>query len=481
MDSPGSQRGRRTNGAAAIVCAWFSFAFLGACGTPTAANNAPLICRDRFSAKCYPCPGALICVDPITCKPIPCTATHPFQDASNGDGSDGKDSSDAGDVAGAPEVGQPDAGCLKGAARCQGNTVQVCQNAAWLDSQACPANQPCQDGACVKCADQCAALGLVECLGGVAALRTCQLNSDKCLAWGVAVACKPGESCAQGLCGGGPLGCSPACGGNQVCSGGTCVDKGCNPACGNGQVCQGGQCVNSGSGSLSCAQVSACSGNCPEGDAACPGECFAQGTSGAQSNFTKYKSCIKATCKSFADQGKINETLFCIFQYCGAEQAACLGSGSGTCSELNDCLGGCSNGATCTSGCNAAASEQAGLDFYGLMTCVDGSCAGLTGDAQAQCAQGSCGSAYTKCFGASTGGSLTSCKQIAECQAGCGGSLACAKNCTAQGTAKAQADVKAFIDCRDQKCGAWCGGGSNPQCSSCITNYCYPQLQACSQ
>ena len=321
----------------------------------------------------------------------------------------------------------------------------------------------------------------MECLGNVAAVRTCQLNSDKCLAWGVAVACKPGESCALGVCGGGAVGCNPACGGNQVCSNGTCLDKGCNPACGNGQVCQGGQCVNATSGSLTCAQVSACTGNCPEGDAACPGQCLAQGTPGAQTGFATYKNCIKATCKALADQGKINETLFCIFQYCANEQAACVGSGTGTCAELNDCLGGCSNSATCTSGCNAAASKQAALDFYGLMTCVDNNCAGLSGDAQAQCAQGSCSSAYTKCLGGSSGGSLTSCKQIAECQAGCSGNVACAKNCTAQGTAKAQADVNAFIDCRDQKCSAWCDGGANAQCNSCITNYCYAQLEACSQ
>lgn len=471
---------------------------IAACGTP--ASSAPLVCRDRVTGKCYPCAGAQICVDSVACTAIQCGVGHPFggdaiadttgKDTSDttiadgsGDGSsDASDGSGTGDGGDSQDVPPIDAGCESGTHRCKGDhQVQNCIGGQWLDGAACPTGLVCDAGVC-GCPNACPALNLTECLSGVQAVRTCQLDSDKCLAWGVPVACKPGEICEQGLCKTPTAPCSPACSSSQTCVGGQCVDKGCVPACSGGQVCQAGSCVSPGTGTLTCAQISACSGNCPIGDSNCPGECIAQGTASAQSTFATYKGCIKATCKALADQGKVNETMFCIYQYCASEQAACLGSGTGTCAELNDCMNGCGSSATCTSNCNSAASKQAALDFYGLMTCVDSNCGSLGGDAQVQCAQSSCSAAFTKCLGTSSGGgTLTSCAQIAQCQAGCA-DIPCKKNCTAQGTAQAQADVNAFIDCRDQKCGSFCGsGGSTNLCNNCVLSYCAAQLDACSQ
>jgi hypothetical protein len=148
---------------------------------------------------------------------------------------------------------------------------------------------------------------------------------------------------------------------------------------------------------------------------------------------------------------------------------------------LNDCLNGCTGSATCASGCNTAASLQGGQEYYGMMTCVGNACAGKAGEDQVACAQQFCNAQFTKCFGSNPGGgTLTSCWAIAQCQTNCGGSLSCAKACTAQGTAQAQADVNAFIDCRDQKCGSFCNGSNDAMCNNCVIQFCAAQLAACS-
>jgi hypothetical protein len=451
--------------------AWAWMIVLTACGGQ--GSGAAVVCRDRVTGKCYPCTGAQICIDEVACKVVACGIGHPSDTAKDGSGDGSDASTDTSDV---PEV---DGGCELGTKRCKGeHQVQNCQGGTWIDGVACATGQVCESGVC-GCPNACPALNLSECLSGIPAVRTCQLDSDKCLAWGVPVACKPGEICEQGLCKvpGNP--CNPACGGNQTCVSGQCVDKGCVPACTGNQVCQGGTCVTPSTGGLTCAQITACSSNCPVDDSNCPVQCVAQGSSSAQATFNTYKSCIKATCKSLADQGKVNETMFCIYQYCASEQAACLGSGTGTCSQLNDCMNGCGNSATCTSSCNSATSKQGALDFYSLMTCVDNNCAGQTGDAQVQCAQSACSAAFTKCIGTSSGGgTLTSCQAILGCAQGCS-DKACAQQCKGAGTPQAQATLQQLLDCENQKCISWCVTGNEPECTQCMSKFCGGEQAAC--
>ena len=457
-----------------------------ACGTATL-DQAPTVCTGPGGF--VPCPGSKACVDPLSGSVIPCPSgdvsfgkgdgSDAGGDAKAGDGSDGGPADASGDAAkaetgtgetlqgdgGSGDAGVADAGvgdagpCQTGQKTCKDKaTLQTCTAGVWGGSFTCPSNQECNDGAC-GCPSPCKAIGLVECLPDVAALKTCQLNPDKCLSWGVPIACKPGEVCEAGIC--------------KATSGG------CTPACKSGETCQGKTCVPTASGgSLSCSQIVACTGNCAAGDATCSDDCVAKGSSSGQTALSNYKTCIGAVCKPLADAGKVNAAMACIFGNCFDVQSACLGSGSATCSQVNACMGGCASSASCVDGCNKSASKAGGTAYYTLYACIDDNCPGQSGDALIDCAKTACTAGFIGCFSPSGGQTLFSCLEIANCQKKCGGEVLCAKACTQQGTPQAQADVNAFIDCRDNTCGAYCPGAD---CSLCLAQYCAAELSACSQ
>ncbi len=474
------------------------------------------VCRDPISQACLPCPGVSGCVDPIACKVIPCAdVSFATADAkADAKGSDAATETASGGDSGAevqvdaqPEViagAKPetvaDTGaetvaevapetvaetvaegstgpCQPGQVQCAGNTLQVCQNGKWMPDKACASDLQCQNGIC-GCKDPCPALNLVQCVDNVPATKTCQLSSSGCLAWSLAIACKPGELCQLGLCQA-PSSCNPACALGKICQGSVCVDAPCVPACPSGQSCQSGVCVPKGTGTLTCSQVVACIGNCPAADAACPTDCKTKGSEAGLGLLATYQGCVKAVCKPLADAGKINETMLCIYTHCFAEQKACTGAGTSTCKQLSDCMAGCGGSATCSTTCNGQASQQGALAFYGLLTCIDNICAGLQGAAQESCAKQGCKASWDKCYG--SGPALyTTCGQIATCQSKCNGDITCAKACTAAGTPAAQAAVDAFITCRDTKCATYCANPSSPNCMPCIEAFCSNQLAACS-
>ncbi len=456
--------------------------FVGACSTQV--EEGQTVCTDPKTGQFIACPGVSVCVDPLKGTVVPCVS---------GDVTFGKLDADTSDTAAEivatdvvqdaiadvqkdtaiaetspPDVGPADSGpvdtgpCQTGAKQCKDkNTLQTCTNGIWGANLTCPSTQECHDGAC-GCPDPCKALGLVECLSDVPAIKTCQMNPDKCLSWGVPIACKPGEICQNGQCK-------------------TGTTSGCNPPCSANQTCQNGVCIpNSTGGTLTCGQVVACTGNCAPGDTVCTDGCIAQGTSNGQRLFTAYKSCISAICKTYADAGQVNDAMACIYANCFDAQSACLGSGSATCNQTNSCITGCGTSATCVDACNKNSSKNGGLTYYTLYACMDSNCAGQSGDALVDCAKTQCTSSFVGCFspiGANQ--TLFSCLDIATCQGKCGGDTLCAKACTAQGTPQAQADVTAFVNCRDLKCGNWCPGSTN--CSPCVSQYCGYELAVCSQ
>lgn len=462
---------------------WFVLAALCACSTKV--DSGQTVCTDPKTGQFVACPGVNACVDPLKGTIVACVSNDVTFGKGDADVSDSatadaakadvvldatpeisKDSattdavSDSGVDSGADAI--VDAGpCQTGAKQCKDKaTLQTCSNGIWGSNFTCPSTQECHDGAC-GCPDPCKALGLVECLIDVPAIKTCQMNPDKCLSWGVPIACKPGEICQNGQCK-------------------TGTATGCNPPCGSGYTCQGTTCVaNSTGGTLSCSQIVACSGNCAAGDTTCSDACIAQGSGNGQSQFNSYKSCIAAVCKPYADAGKVNDAMACIFNNCFDVQAACLGAGNATCSQTNTCMSNCGASAPCVDGCNKAASKAGGLGYYTLYGCMDANCAGLSGDGLTDCAKTQCTTGFVGCFSPlGAGQTLFSCLDIANCQGKCNGDALCAKACTAQGTLQAQADVNAFIDCRDLKCGNWCPGAN---CTTCITQYCAYELSVCSQ
>ena len=493
--------------ALASAAAWM----VAGCSGPTP-PVVSVICRDPQSNACMPCPGTVaICVDPINCVAVHCGADVLFlpkdatvTDAGSSDGAsidsegvkdaldsaaevvavDASDASDASDAKVSDGADGVDVStCTLGTLQCSGNSVQICQQAGvpakptWTLDKACPADQQCTLGLCA-CKDPCPALNLVQCLPGVAALRTCQLTPSNCLSWAMPVACSPGQVCQNGMCQV-PSPCGSGCPVGKVCESGVCIDPPCLPACPSGQTCKAGVCMPKGGGSLTCAQMTACIGNCPAADSACPDSCKGQGSDSALSLLASYQGCLKAVCKPLADQGKIAETMLCAFTSCFAEQAACVGSGASSCKAISDCFSVCGSSATCSSSCNNQASQQGGKDYYGLLTCVDGLCGTLAGEQQLQCAQQACKSLWDKCF-AGAPALYTTCLQVAQCQGKCGGDTACAKGCKSAASPAAQAAVDAFITCRENKCGTYCANTANPMCGDCIQTYCAAELQQCS-
>lgn len=424
------------------------------------------VCRDPQSNACVPCPGVSnICVDPVTCVAVQCGADALFgpKDADSGSGDAGTADGDAQDAS------LQDA---KDASSDMDASAEV-DTSAGTDALADISKDILADSLDVPevfvdalpdsadvagCKEPCPALNLVECLPGVAATRTCQWTAAGCLNWATPMACAPGLTCSNGLC-------QPS----SPCPGG----------CPSGSSCQGGACVPSGGGSLTCAQITACIGNCPANDASCPDTCKSKGSASGVQLLSAYQGCLKAVCKSLADQGKFNETMLCVFNNCYSEQAACTGSGSSDCKTYADCLAQCGSSATCTSGCTNQVSEQGGKDYYGLMSCVDNQCGGLSGQDQLSCAQSSCKQSWDKCFGSGVY-LYTTCLQVAQCQGKCGGDTTCAKACKSAASPLAQAAVDAFINCRENKCGTFCVNTASPNCSACITQYCATELATCS-
>ncbi len=514
-----------------VAAAWLalSLTLLPACTEPVDSGApAGVVCTDSQTGYCIPCAGSGACVDPFLCVAIQCASKdiqfgNPGGDAdatpvtdSGGDddataGGDGDGDGDDDETETADDISDtttpptdviddsvsvdtqppsdtsddsatPDAAdtglefCLGGAKGCAGNRPKVCVFGTWQTLATCPAGKKCSGGDCV-CDDECPALNLTECLGAIAATHTCQLGGDGCLFWGLPIACPTGQACVLGICKE-VVPCEPACGGGQICEQGLCVDKACVPSCGGGQICDAGVCVDKPTGTLTCAQVTACiSQNCGPGDDACKLACRDQGKVEAQTAYDTLVNCGKATCKKLVDEGKNNEAMFCMYTWCGQEQAACMGAGAGTCQGLNDCLNDCSLSAVCNAACHSDASVDSAQDFYALMTCVEQKCGALPASEQAACGLQWCKSTWDKCFPPQ--GTL-SCQQILACAGQCGSSKECAQGCKAKGTASGVAQLDALLACHDDKCGTFCNEGGDAQlCNTCLNTFCSAQYAGC--
>jgi hypothetical protein len=467
------------------ILACLALLALGACSTKIAGGQT--VCTNPANGQFVACPGVSVCVDPLKGTVIPCVSGDVTFGKADGDASDAPSDSAPSDGApgdsapgdGAPSDSVPDApldakdvpildappsdsgACANGAKQCKDKaTLQTCNKGVWGSDFICPTTQECNDGAC-GCPSPCKALGLVECLPDVPALKTCQMNPDKCLSWGVPIACKPGEICQNGQCKTGTAsGCNPPCSGNQTCQGSTCVPNGSG-------------------GTLACAQILACTSNCPLGDTSCSDGCVAQGSSSGQTQYSAYDACFAATCQPYADAGKNNEATACSYSSCYDVQAACIGSGGGSCSQLDTCVGGCTGSATCVIDCMKNASKPSGVNYFTMQGCISANCGGQAGDALITCAAEQCTSPFVQCFSPiNPNQTLFSCKDVVACQGNCPGtgSSPCTKACIGQGSAQVQAEIAALLDCRDLKCGNWCPGSN---CDSCVLQYCAAEVQAC--
>ena len=323
-----------------------------ACASPAPAQ-IQVICRSSVTGLCYPCPGALACVDEKACTVIECGDILLFPgDASAADSGstlDALPSKDVQDVAeiiddigqspgdagpldsesddlGPLDAGWPDASpvdlpaaCNNGEKRCQGNDIQTCAGNAWQSSSSCPAGKICMDPGVCSCPDPCVALGLQQCVPGVKAIKTCQLEGNGCLSWGMAIACKPGEVCQQDQC---LAVCTPPCAAGQMCQAGVCVAVPCNPACPANQTCSNGQCIPSTSGILTtCQAIVACAEGCA--DKPCAQACKAAGTVAAQATLQAMLDCETNKCGNLCGNTATAACNNCLAGYCSQQMAAC--------------------------------------------------------------------------------------------------------------------------------------------------------------
>ena len=484
------------------------------CGNNTNGGAIPgggLVCNDPVTGQCIACPGVSLCIDPVSCVPVQCQAL----DVSFGGGDTGSGDADSGDAAscetsddalvdannddalvdaadtGPADTGPADtspadtgpadtgpAGCVEGSKGCYDNaTPALCVDKAWSPSVACKAGWTCKAGAC-GCAKECEAIGQKLCTGSaVAAVKSCELDGDGCLHWGVPVACNPDELCQSGLCVKKST-CTPTCPIGQLCDNGVCkADPNiCNPACTTGQLCQNATCV----GTLSCGQIMACIDQFSQGptDQLTIDSCMAKGSPTAVAQYKARKACIAVSCQTLIDQGKVAEAMLCVYSKCGAEQTTCTGVGTSDCGGLGGCLSGCGSSSVCVGTCHSQASVDAIQKWYGLLLCGDQFCAGQTGNAFAQCTAQKCQSAYQSCFG-STGQGGLSCGGILQCAGQCGSSKDCAQNCKAQGSAAGINTLNALLACNTKYCDAICNSGSQQQCDSCLSIYCSKESAAC--
>ncbi|GEM_PF-2696768 len=465
-----------------------------ACGGNTASNlpnNGPTkVCHDQLTGKCIPCPGQSVCVDPKTCKVVPCgdggslftdTATSDTSSSSDAAGSDITSDSGSSPV----DAGKP-ATCKLAEKSCADDkTPQFCAQGTWLKLNPCKDGYKCDGGACV-CAKECLAVGQRQCIGTIDAFKTCQLDPEnkdaKCLVWGIPAACAPGKLCKEGDCIDAPKKCEPPCPKGHTCSKGKCLPPdGCKPPCSTGQVCNQGTCV----GTLGCGQILACVNQFSQG----PGDtvninaCVAKGTAAAQALYKKRRACIDLSCKKLIDAKKANEAMLCVYTSCATEQTTCIGSGALTCDKFTNCLAGCGTSIVCTLGCHSSAAVEAIKAYYSLTNCGDQYCKGMSGQAYGTCTAQKCKGTFDNCFGtggsSGGGGGTYSCNQILQCVAQNCKTTACADQCKAKGSAKGQADLKAFIDCKNQYCKNYCDAGSAAQCNACIKAACAKQNAVC--
>jgi N-acetylneuraminic acid mutarotase len=277
---------------------------------------------------------------------------------------------DGGGAAPAPTPDGAVAECTEGARRCAADgQVQACGNGAWSSLGACPADQACEDGACVSsCTPLCdaRACGDDGCGGQCG---TCEVTA-RCTPAGT---CEELPRCGDGVCDEieNCAICPGDCG--QCCGDGACApDEGCancpsDCSCGDGQNCepQANQCV--------CAPQ--CDGRIcgPDG---CGGSC---GGCGDDEFCTEAGRCddVPAQCGNNVcedDESCLN---------CPADCGQCCGDGACSAVHGEDCATcaadcGCPDGEACN-GVSHACEVQCAPNCDGR-DCGDDGCGGTCGN-----------------------------------------------------------------------------------------------------
>ncbi|MCA9560516.1 MAG: trypsin-like serine protease, partial [Myxococcales bacterium] len=239
--------------------------------------------------------------------------------------------------------------------------------------------------------------------------------------------------------------CAQACQANGTC---------------NDAVCRTNDCEGAYDCLVSCGSNEGCQSNC-----------YSQATPTAQSQIDALFQCSDSHCANASGDAYAT----CMGNQCGSQIAACFPVGTGplSCRDAYGCMYDCAdNDSACQNDCYEQGTAVAQGQLDAMFSCFDAQCANAS-DFSA-CANQNCAPQIDTCFPTVTG--PESCETVAGCLFDCpDNDSACGNACYESGTAQAQAQYDAIVDCVIANCDNLTGSAY----SQCVDDHCAAQYNAC--
>jgi len=222
--------------------------------------------------------------------------------------------------------------------------------------------------------------------------------------------------------------------------------------------------------------ITTCTQQCDQADQMCADQCMTT-CKGEHAEgwplYETYEGCLMQACGSLTDQAAIQ---LCVMAAaasggtCYDSASACgLQGGSGSCSDIYQCLGTCGTDAACQNNCLMQGSSQAISDFDAWNTCLNTACGSVPEAQQGECvntAMDSTCKPQTDACGVNGGGGAGTCLETTICIVGCPtGDSACQFQCQQEASADGMAQFNAWNNCLNTACGAV----PDSEASACVT------------
>ena len=395
--------------------------------------------------------------------------------------------------------------------QCSGAGVETCGNhdedscLEWGTVVACPAGETCSSGACTPaedCTNECDSAD--NTCDGNSVIECGDFDDDVCLELGTPVFCGLGQVCEAGACKQvtGQLGCKAVnacivdCQDDGECAqecvqkgsaGGQTafialqecfVDTGCVGS-GNPTACalfycnvQYTACFLPTDGTLTCAEVEGCVGDCPDDSQECNEACLEDGMPSAQSDYLTLFACLSIFCPDGDDACTAEAKASGLCQVESVICSAVQGEGE-SCTGIADCSSACDEAEdpdACDAECVAAGSPVGQAEWDEINQCLaDAQCTDYL------CVASACTYPWTLCLAEGTGelecGEINAC--IGDCEEGVEG---CGGDCLNAGTLYAQNIYMGLVLCLQGACpdgGDECVGDALSETCVGFNNACF--------
>lgn len=205
-------------------------------------------------------------------------------------------------------------------------------------------------------------------------------------------------------------------------------------------------------GNLTCAEMYACIGTCPDDPTTgpqCGSDCIGSGTVEAQQTWGALIDCLDTNGYFECPEGD-NACLDTAWAPCQDEMDACVPPGTATCLEMYLCLGDCTDEA-CSQACLQSGSSEGKTQWNSFINCIDA--AGYFecqegDDACLEAAWAGCDAEFKAC----AHGDKT-CKDIFDCLNACAPTdQNCALECRLTGSIAGQNSFEDVVDCIIEAC-----------------------------